>query len=503
MLQGCSSNAGKSVLAAAFCRMLLQDGYAVAPFKAQNMSLNSYVTLRGEELGRAQATQAMACRLEPDARMNPVLLKPSSSSGSQVILMGKPVGHMKVADYIQFKPTAFDTVTRAYDDLAAEHDVMVIEGAGSPAEINLKSHDIVNMAVARHAHATVLLVGDIDRGGVFAHFVGTLALLPPQEQALIAGLLINRFRGDASLLAPAFPEMRTRTGKDVLGVVPYVQELGLPEEDSVSFKEGGRGTFCVFNPLLKQGKVTVALVDLPHISNFTDMDALRLEPDVLLQTARTPEDLAGADVIIIPGTKSTAADLAWLRETGLAQAIRARAEDESAVIVGICGGLQMLGGAIDDPDGVESRMGEVPGLGLLPLRTSMGREKILRRVLARHVDTNLPVDGYEIHHGVTTFSTPTPTPTPTGEVLEDIVDQDGRALGWGLPGNGIWGTYLHGVFDADRFRRWFLDRIRQRKGLTPLGKVMQHYSIDPALDRLADVVRAHVDWPRIKQMMGL
>ncbi|MCA1944875.1 MAG: cobyric acid synthase, partial [Desulfovibrio sp.] len=276
MLQGCSSNAGKSVLAAAFCRMLLQDGYAVAPFKAQNMSLNSYVTLRGEELGRAQATQAMACRLEPDARMNPVLLKPSSSSGSQVILMGKPVGHMKVADYIQFKPTAFDTVTRAYDDLAAEHDVMVIEGAGSPAEINLKSHDIVNMAVARHAHATVLLVGDIDRGGVFAHFVGTLALLPPHEQALIAGLLINRFRGDASLLAPAFPEMRTRTGKEVLGVVPYVQELGLPEEDSVSFKEGGRGTFCVFNPLLKQGKVTVALVDLPHISNFTDMDALRL-----------------------------------------------------------------------------------------------------------------------------------------------------------------------------------------------------------------------------------
>ncbi|AGW14910.1 putative cobyric acid synthase [Megalodesulfovibrio gigas DSM 1382 = ATCC 19364] len=501
MLQGCSSNAGKSVLAAAFCRMLLQDGHAVAPFKAQNMSLNSYVTLRGEELGRAQATQAMACRLEPDARMNPVLLKPSSSSGSQVILMGKPVGHMKVADYIQFKPTAFETVTRAYDELAAEHEVMVIEGAGSPAEINLKSHDIVNMAVARHARATVLLVGDIDRGGVFAHFVGTLALLPPDEREMIAGLLINRFRGDASLLAPAFPEMHTRTGKDVLGVVPYVQELGLPEEDSVTFKEGGRSTFCVFNPLLKQGKVVVALVDLPHISNFTDMDALRLEPDVLVQTARHPEDLAGADVILLPGTKSTAADLAWLRQSGLAEAIRARAADESAVIVGICGGLQMLGELVDDPDGVESGPAQAPaqGLALLPLRTAMGREKILRRVLARHVDTNLPVDGYEIHHGVTTFS----GTTAAGEVLEDIVDQDGRALGWGQPGNLVWGTYLHGVFDADRFRRWFLDRIRQRKGLTPLGKVMQHYSIDPALDRLADVVRAHVDWPRIKQLMGL
>ncbi|WP_460033700.1 cobyric acid synthase [Megalodesulfovibrio paquesii] len=496
MIQGCSSNAGKSVLAAAFCRMLLQDGYAVAPFKAQNMSLNSYVTLRGEELGRAQATQAMACRLEPDARMNPVLLKPSSATGSQVILMGKPVGQMKVSEYVRFKPTAFETVTRAYDELAAGHEVMVIEGAGSPAEINLKSHDIVNMAVARHARATVLLTGDIDRGGVFAHFVGTLALLPPEEQEMVAGLLINRFRGDASLLAPAFPEMRARTGKDVLGVVPYVQELGLPEEDSVTFKEGARGSFCVFNPLLKQGKVLAVLVDLPHISNFTDMDALRQEPDVILQTARTPEDLAGADVIILPGTKSTAADLRWLRETGLAEAIQARAADESAIIVGICGGLQMLGQAIEDPDGVESSGEAAPGLGLLPLVTAMGREKILRRVLARHVDTDLPVDGYEIHHGVTQSA-------GSGELLEDIVDQDGRALGWGLPGNLVWGTYLHGVFDADRFRRWFLDRLRQRKGLTPLGKVMQHYSIDPALDRLADVVRANVDWPRIKRMMGL
>ncbi len=488
MLQGCSSNAGKSVLTAAFCRMLLRDGYRVAPFKAQNMSLNSFVTLRGEELGRAQATQAMACRMEPDARMNPVLLKPSAPSGSQVIVMGKPVGHMQVADYIKYKPTAFAAVQRAYDELAAEHDVIVIEGAGSPAEINLKTHDIVNMAMAHYARAKVLLVGDIDRGGVFAHFVGTMMLLPPEDRALVAGLLINRFRGDASLLDPAFPEMRRHTGVDVLGVVPYLKDLGLPEEDSVSFKEALPGAQGAKRP----DSVTIACVDLPHISNFTDLDALALEPDVQLRVIRSVDDLQAletVDALLLPGTKSTASDLQWLRETGLAACIADLAK--TAAVMGICGGLQMLGATIADPEGVESGHTTIPGLGLLPLHTEMGEEKQLWRSAGTHTTSGLPVHGYEIHHGLTTATAS----------LACIQNAEGHALGWGS--DGVWGTYLHGVFDADAFRRWFVNGLRERKGLPPLDGVQSAFAIDPALDRLADVVREAVDWERIKAAMGL
>lgn len=306
MLQGTSSNAGKSILTAAFCRILLQDGYRVAPFKAQNMALNSHVTADGLELGRAQAVQAAACRLDVDVRMNPVLLKPNSDTGSQVVVMGRPVGNMRVREYMAYKPVAFDAARAAYDSLAADVDVMVLEGAGSPAEVNLKAHDIVNMAMARHAEAKVLLVGDIDRGGVFASLVGTMELLDPWERDLVAGFVLNKFRGDATLLSPAYDVVTGRTGKPFLGVVPWLHDLGLPDEDSVSFREtlAGRAPDVPAGG----GMLDIVLVDLPHISNFTDLDALRREPDVAVRVVRSPEQLGSPDAIILPGSKNTLGD---------------------------------------------------------------------------------------------------------------------------------------------------------------------------------------------------
>lgn len=494
MLQGTSSNAGKSVLTAALCRILLQDGLSVAPFKAQNMALNSFVTPDGREIGRAQAVQATACRLEPDVRMNPVLLKPSSDTGSQVIVMGHAVGNMRVKEYVAFKPEAFRTVQTAYDSLAAEHDVMVIEGAGSPAEINLKAHDIVNMQMARYADARVLLVGDIDRGGVFASLVGTMELLDPWERDLVAGFILNRFRGDASLLDPALEFTTNKTGKPFFGVVPNISVLGLPEEDSVSFKEAMGKT-----GVLRKDCVDIALIDLPHIANFTDFDALAGEPDVHIRGIRTPEELGQPDCIILPGSKNTPGDLAWLRRTGLADAITALAGVSSAPeIVGICGGLQLLGKTVDDPLHVESVEHEEgsAGLGLLAVHTMMGEQKVLTRVAGRHVGLDMPVSGYEIHHGQTQI-------VSSGDVRPCVVLEDGSAIGFSDVRGLVWGTYLHGVFDADGFRRRFVDGLRTRKGLVPMGRIMAPYSIEPALDHLADVVRAALDMKTVYRLLGL
>lgn len=414
MVQGTCSNAGKSILAAAFCRIFLQDGLRVAPFKAQNMALNSCVTPDGLEMGRAQAVQAAACRLDPDVRMNPVLLKPCSDVGSQVIVMGRPVGVMRVRQYVDYKPQARDAAFAAYDSLAAEHDVMVIEGAGSPAEINLKAHDIVNMAMARHAGARVLLVGDIDRGGVFAALVGTMELLEGWERDHVAGYLLNKFRGDASLLDPALDFMKQRTGRPVLGVVPYLRDLGLPEEDSVTFKDGlpglrGGAPAEVGADVPGSGLgpvLDIVLVDLPHISNFTDVDALRGEPDVRLRVARTPAELAAPDgrmpdAVILPGSKNTTGDLRTLRATGMADALASLARDpDGPMVAGICAGLQMLGLCVADPLGLEGG-GSEQGLGLLPVRTELAAEKTLRRTAGVHPRSGLPVAGYEIRHGVT------------------------------------------------------------------------------------------------------
>lgn len=488
MFQGTSSNAGKSVLTAALCRILLQDGLRVAPFKAQNMSLNSHVTRDGGEMGRAQVVQAQAARLDPEVRMNPVLLKPCSDTGSQVIVLGRPVANMNVTRYHAYKEQAFAAARAAYDSLATEQQVMVLEGAGSPAEVNLKAHDMVNMAMARHAGARVLLVGDIDRGGVFASFVGTMEILEKWERDLVAGYVVNRFRGDASLLADAYSYMLAKTGKEVLATIPYLADLNLPEEDSVNFKAG------LFSPKRPGGEhVTIALIDLPHISNFTDFEPFLAEPDVFVKTVRTPADLTGAQAVILPGSKNVVADLKWLVTSDLARAISHYAQEGRGEIVGICGGFQMLGRSIADPHGIESPGESLPGLGLLDLTTVLEQEKTLTRRNGKHLASGLAVHGYEIHHGRSRSN---------GNRPALALEHDGDR-GCADPGGGIWGTYLHGLFDADPFRRWFIDRLRKRLGLAPLRRVQAAYDLEPALDRLASEVRNRLNMTEIYALLGL
>lgn len=496
MIQGTCSNAGKSILTAAFCRIFLQDGFRVAPFKAQNMSLNSFVTEDGLEMGRAQVTQAAACKLSPDVRMNPVLLKPGSDIGSQVIVMGKSVGNMKVQKYMKYKPTAFEAVKDAYDSLSSDADVVVIEGAGSPAEINLKQHDIVNMAMADYAEAKVLIAGDIDRGGVFASLAGTMDLLEPKERGFVCGFLLNKFRGDASLLTPALDFTLSHTGKPVLGTIPYIKNLGLPDEDSVSFKEDLKKSGS-------EGKhkdcVDVVCIDLPRISNFTDLDSLKGEPDVNLRVVDRPEDLGNPDAVILPGSKSTLSDLAHLRESGLAEAVAGLRD--KAVIVGICGGFQMMGQYISDPDEIESG-GSAEGFGLLPLQTTLAPEKTLTRTVGMHSQSKLEVIGYEIHHGETEPLLPTVRAAIVPQGVTGGVPVS-KALGFGSKSGLIWGTYLHGLFDADEFRRWFVDFLRDRKGLPKLGRVQSVFNMEEELDRLAAVVRENVDMNAVYVALGL
>ncbi len=487
MFQGTSSNAGKSILAAAMCRILLQDGYRPAPFKSQNMSLNSFVTNQGGEMGRAQVVQAQAARLEPDVRMNPVLLKPSSQTGCQVIINGQAVGNMGATGYVDYKPKAFQAARDAYDSLGREFDVLVLEGAGSPAEINLKSHDIVNMAMADYARSPVLIVGDIDRGGVFASFAGTMEVLAEWERKLIRGFVVNKFRGDASLLGNAFELTLQHTDRPVVGVVPYLQNLDLPDEDSVGWKEGiedqtGPAEDCV----------RVGVVDLPHISNFTDFDALRLEPDVHLATIRSPGDLKDLDVLVIPGSKNVFHDLAWLEHTGLKNATVKLGAAQKIEIVGICGGLQMLGQEISDPFELESAGQRMQATALLDIITEMVPQKTLTRVEATHMQSGLNVLGYEIHHGISRLAGKPLLRLPDGE-NEGICSENGL----------VWGTYLHGIFDADEFRRWFIDRLRTRRGLEPKNRVLCIYNPGQALDRLARLVRSSLDLELIYKWMGL
>ncbi len=488
MFQGTTSNAGKSVLAAALCRILLQDGYRVAPFKAQNMSLNSFVTRDGGEMGRAQVVQAQACRLDPDVRMNPVLLKPNSDTGAQVIVLGKPVGNMDVESYIRYKGEAFEAAKRAFDSLAGDHDVMVLEGAGSPAEVNLKHHDIVNMQMARYAGSPVLLAGDIDRGGLFASFVGTMEVLAEWERALVAGFVINRFRGEQVLLKDAIDYVRRHTGLPTFGVVPYLRDLGLPEEDSVTFKS------CpVEKTHLNGDSVEISLIDLPHISNFTDFDALRMEPDVSLCIVRQAQHLENPDAVILPGSKNVIGDLEYLRENGLAQKIMALSRSGRTEVIGICGGLQILGREVADPLGIESGGETQQGLGLLPVSTIFAREKTLQRVAGKHLDSGCAVQGYEIHHGQTKGDNLAPA----------VLREDGEVIGVRSADGLCWGTYLHGIFDADGFRRWFIDQLRTRRGLPPVGKIQSAYDLEPAFDRLADIVRRSLRMEEIYRLMGL
>ena len=519
MVQGTCSNAGKSLLAAALCRLLARRGLRVAPFKAQNMALNSFVTSDGKEMGRAQVLQAAACGLAPDVRMNPVLLKPTSNTGSQVIVLGEPVGQMRVGEYLRYKPTAWKAVRRAYNSLAAGMDVMVLEGAGSPAEINLKAHDIVNMRMARHAGALVALVADIDRGGAFAALAGTMALLTRAERSRVGGFILNKFRGDASLLDPALSMLQRRTGKPFWGVVPMLENLRLPEEDSVSFKQGLTPGLVsgLHAGAPEAGLLDIVVPDLPHLSNATDLDALRDEPGVRLRIVRSAEHWGAPHAVILAGSRNTVDDLRFLQRSGLAQCVRdfaSRCQQLGrGAVVGICGGLQMLGAEIADPLGLEEG-GCEPGLGLLPLGTRLLAAKRLRRTCgwAHPCLTGLErqsVCGYEIHHGQTALVSADISPDlpdgATASVRVVMADSEEQPLGWGLcdaQGRArVWGSYLHGLFDVDGFRHAFLQSLRHDAGLpaAPLAS----YGLGPELDRLADAVEDALDMPAILAQLGL
>lgn len=505
MLMGTSSHVGKSILATALCRIFYQAGRRVVPFKAQNMALNSYVTKDGGEMGRAQVAQAEAAGLAPMVDMNPVLLKPTGNSCSQVIVDGKPIGNMSAREYHKGKSVQlFGHVTAALTRLQQQFDTIVIEGAGSPAEINLKEDDIVNMRVAKYLQAPVLLIADIDRGGSLAALVGTLELLDEEERALVKGLVINKFRGDVTLMTPAVDFLEQKTGKPVLGIVPYLEHLGIDDEDSVSLEEKEHEA-----ERQKQTKeLRLAVVETPKISNFTDFDALADEPDAEVLYVRDAEELLAAapDVILLPGSKNTTEDLLHVRESGLEQAIR-RLVDGGTPLVGICGGYQMLGEEIADPHHTESSHDVVKGLGYLPMKTVFAEEKRTVQVAADcpgmefydGVLMGKGLSGYEIHMGRTEFTAPVRHPfhlTRQGENAVNIWDgalsEDGR----------IFGTYLHGVFDHDGFRRQFLNVLRLHKGLRPLPvQRNRHLEKERAYDRLAETVRKSLDMEKLAAIM--
>jgi adenosylcobyric acid synthase len=467
MILGTASHVGKSLLAAAFGRCLHERGLRVAPFKAQNMSLNSYVTLAGEEIARSQVTQAEAVGLEPTADMNPILLKPLEH-GSQVIVQGHGVGVMSIQEYYAYKPKAWEAITASYGRLSAAYDAIVLEGAGSPAEINLKDNDLVNMRMAQFADAAVVLVADIERGGVFAQLIGTWELLEPKERERIVGFIINKFRGDARLLDSGLEFIRRRTGRQVLGVLPYEASVQLDEEDSLGLPEKsaalGRGVGS-------EGEIDITVVRLPGISNFTDFAALARAPSVSLRYVSDPADLHRPDLLILPGTRTTLRALAWLRATGLADAVqRLAADPKGPYILGVCGGCQILGKAIHDAERVEADAAFAEGLGLLDLETHFQAGKLLARVEAEAIHPGglchgCPAIGYEVHQGQSRRLNGAPAwlrlrRQPSGEGAEDgAVGANGR----------VCGSYVHGLFDDARFCRALIAELRRKRGLAPLA----------------------------------
>ncbi|MGH3785283.1 MAG: cobyric acid synthase [Pseudonocardiaceae bacterium] len=474
LVAGTTSDAGKSVLVAGICRWLARRGVSVAPFKAQNMSNNSVVTPDGGEIGRAQAVQAAACGIEPDVRLNPVLLKPGSDRCAQVVVLGQADGTVSAASYRHRKAELLDVVLSALTTLRAEHEVVICEGAGSPTEINLRSTDIANMGLARAAGLPVLVVGDIDRGGVLAHLFGTLALLSPADQALVAGFVINKFRGDPDLLAPGLTQLHALTSRRSYGVLPFCDRLWLDAEDSLAHVAGG----AVGRPTPPHGTqwLRVAAVRLPRISNGTDVDALACEPGVAVRYVTEPSRLADADLVVLPGSKSTVADLEWLRRTGLADAITAHAEAGRPVL-GICGGYQMLGRRIHDE--VESGAGDVTGLELLDLEVTFDRAKHLGRAAGTALCA--PVTGYEIHHGRVVHR---------GEpALVSGPDE-------GSDGGHVLGTHWHGLLENDAFRRALLSRVARlagRPGFRPAPATSFAALRMAQLDLLGDLVADHLD----------
>ena len=485
MVQGTMSGAGKSLLCAALCRIFAQDGYRVAPFKSQNMALNSFVTRDGLEMGRAQVVQAQAAGVEPDVRMNPILLKPSSDTGSQVIVGGEVRGQMSAAAYFRMKRQLIPEILAAFDSLSAEADIVVIEGAGSPAEINLKADDIVNMGLAKLVDAPVLLAGDIDRGGVFAQLYGTVALLEPEERARIAGLVINKFRGDVDILRPGLAMLEEKTGLPVLGVVPYLH-VEIEDEDSLSERLNARDAV---KPL------DVAVIRLPHISNFTDFIPLEQHELLGVRYVQRARELGAPDLVILPGTKNTMEDLLWLRQSGLEAAVRRLAQAQTPVL-GVCGGYQMLGQTLDDPAGTESgKPMSLAGLGLLPTRTTFDAQK--RRTQVRAVALGAPfagarMTGYEIHNGRTTVN---------GEPFCRLAD--GTPEGCVCP--NVFGTYLHGLFDSGELTQALVKLLCARKGISPRETrpaSMAEYR-QAQFDLLADGVRRALDMGAVYRAMGM
>ena len=478
MLQGTASDVGKSVLVAGLCRIFHQDGLRTAPFKSQNMALNSGITPDGKEMGRAQIFQAEAAGIAPDVRMNPILLKPTSDRQAQVVLMGQVATSMDAVSYHQYKPRLREQILAVYQSLAGEYEALVLEGAGSPAEINLRDRDIVNMGMAEMAQCPVILVADIDRGGVFAAIYGTLALLQPQERARVKGVIINKFRGDVALLRSGIEQIEALTGVPVLGVMPWL-DVDLEDEDGVALQAGKYHR-------TDRRDIDIAVVHLPHIANFTDFNALAAQPDVRVRYVRDPQALADADLVILPGSKNTLGDLCWLRESGMAHAVE-QARQRKVPLLGICGGYQMLGQRVDDPEGAEGG-GSQEGLGLLPVATRFSREKTrTRRRAAFPACTGLfaplegcPLEGYEIHMGDS-------GPEGLFSVRENVL-----------------GTYLHGFFDTPELRDRLVSLLLARRGLTWTGETGdedgQAYR-EEQYDKLAAALRASLDLEAVYRIL--
>jgi adenosylcobyric acid synthase len=501
MVQGTASSVGKSLIVTGLCRMLVNAGLRVAPFKSQNMALNAHVTPEGGEIGRAQAVQADAAKIVPTVDMNPILLKPEGDSRSQVVVLGRPLGTMSAREYHERKPELHHVIAESLERLRRSCDVVVIEGAGSPAEINLRDRDIVNMHVARIADAPVVLVGDIDRGGVFASLVGTMELLQEDERIRIAAFLINRFRGDVGLLRPGLDFLEKRTGVPVLGVVPHIPGLRVADEDSMSLDaRRHRGPAAA-------DEIEVAVVCLPRISNFDDVQPLEHEPGVVVRFVERPEPVERADLVIVPGTKSTVADLLWMRDSGIAAALMRRARSAEPIL-GVCGGCQMLGERIDDRNRVESDRNSVEGLGVLPLRTSFERTKVTARVKVRSsgrgffacdMDENGRFEGYEIHMGRVE------TTRDDAHAFE-ITERNGRresAQDGAVDSSGaVVGTMIHGLLEDEGLRGGMLRALRRRRGL-PQVDAPPLPSLDAEYDRLAGILRKSLDWERFKRILPM
>ena len=492
MIQGTGSSVGKSVIVAGLCRIFYELGYKVTPFKAQNMALNSFITRDGKEMGRAQVVQAEASCIEPSADMNPILIKPNSDTGAQVIIHGKVYGNMSAAKYHDFKKEAKKFVVESFNRLSEKFDIMIIEGAGSPAEINLMENDIVNMGMAEIADAPVILVGDIDKGGVFASLVGTLSLLPDKDKERIKAFLINKFRGDKSLLQPGLYEIETLTSVPFLGVIPYLKDVYIQEEDGVAIDS-------YLKKDLTLNEIKVAIVHLPHISNFTDFDALEKEPDVALKYINIGDNLDEFDIVIIPGSKNTIDDLCKIYSTGFHKQLKRF----SGFIIGICGGFQMLGQKIFDPLHVESNKEEIEGLKFLNFTTVIEKDKITKQVKVKmnksikEFFTQDTLKGYEIHMGKNTYF-------DDNYLFENI--EDSGKDGLCSSDKKIWGSYIHGIFDNNTFRRNFLNYVRKVKGLNPLSESsFVDYSKykEEGFKKLAQIIKDNIDMKMLLKILNI